>query len=134
MFLLESLYDLYRSVVVRTKSFILWSIDISCDGFVRYEHDHIELILWLADFFSELWNLFDLWFFKCFFMSRCLVEETRVVDLLTDYILNWYDIIIKLCGFLEWTIILGVYCGLMVVKLKMWQQKLIEIALEYTEP
>jgi hypothetical protein len=67
-------------------------------------------------------------------MSRCLVEETRVVDLLTDYILNWYDIIIKLCGFLEWTIILGVYCGLMVVKLKMWQQKLIEIALEYTEP
>ena len=134
MFLLESLYDLYRSVVVRTKSFILWSIDNSCHGFVRYEHDHIELILWLADFFSELWNLFDLWFFKCFFMSRCLVEETRVVDLLTDYILIWYDIIIKLCGFLEWTIILGVYCGLMVVKLKMWQQKLIEIALEYTEP
>ena len=74
--------------------------------------------------------------FKCFFMSRYLVEETRVVDLLTDYrcILIWYDTIIKFCGFLEWTIILGVYCGLVVVKLKIWQQKLIEIALEYTEP
>jgi len=67
-------------------------------------------------------------------MSRYLVEETRVVDLLTYYILIWYDIIIKLCGCLEWTIILGVYCGLMVVKLKIWWQKLIEIVLEYTEP